>query len=399
MKGVMAWGMRRWKLLTAVLVIVLLGWWWLGGEEEVSYITQPATRGDVVRSISASGTLNPVKLVELGTQISGEVIKLYADFNDQVEEGQVLAELDQSVLQRQLDQSTANMASAEASLRLAEANHKRNKELFGQKFIAKADLDQTQQALVSAQAQMKQAEAQMERDKINLGYTVVRAPVSGVVISRNVDEGQTVAASYQTPTLYTIAQDLAQMQIDTSLAEADVGSVKAGMAVTFTVDAFPDKTFEGTVRQVRLNPTTLQNVVTYNVVVDVANKDLTLLPGMTAFVNMVVDSQKNVLRVPTLALGFRPAVSGEKSGARNGESRGERRGEGKMNESSVYILKRGEPVKVAVTPGLSDDRMTAVSSTELKPGMAVITGKRGLGESAANAGGFGGGNRRGGMRM
>ncbi|MDE2117147.1 MAG: efflux RND transporter periplasmic adaptor subunit, partial [Betaproteobacteria bacterium] len=273
---------------------------------EKRYLTAPLERGPITQIVSANGTLNPVKLVNVGSQVSGIVKKLYADFNYHVQAGQVLLELDPALNQAQLQQSMANVSNAKASLELALANETRMSTLYAQEYVSRQELDTAVQALKSAQAQLAVAEAQAERDRTNLAYTVIRSPVAGVVVSRAVDVGQTVAASFQTPTMFTIAQDLSKMQIDSSYAEADVGNIHEGQQATFRVDAYPDRNFNGVVSQVRLNPTTQQNVVTYDVVIAVDNSAQALMPGMSAYVNIIVAQRKGALLVPNAALRFRP---------------------------------------------------------------------------------------------
>ena len=246
-------------------------------------------------------------LVNVGTQISGVINKLNVDFNDRVHQGQVLAEIDPSLIDAQLEQSRAALANAQASLKLAQANEARSKELYAQDYVARSELDQAVQAREAARSQVASAIGQLKRDQANKGYTIIKSPVSGVVVSRNVDIGQTVAASFQTPTLFTIAQDLKRMQIDTSVAEADVGGIRVNQTVNFTVDAFPDRVFQGKVFRIRLDSKVLQNVVTYDVVISVNNPEEILLPGMTAFVNIVIDEKNDILKLPLAALKFRPA--------------------------------------------------------------------------------------------
>ncbi len=299
---------------TLLLLVAAAVVWWLMPKKasaEARYSTAALERGAITQSVSANGTLNPVVLVSVGSQVSGIVSKLHADFNDQVKAGQVLLELDPTLNRAQLQQSEANVASAQASLELAQANETRARGLFEKEYVTRQDLETSVQALKVAQAQLNVAKAQVVRDRSNLDNTVIRSPVSGVVVSRMVDVGQTVAASLQSPTLFQIARDLSHMQIDTSYAEADVGNIRVGQQATFRVDAFPNRTFQGEVRQVRLNPTTLQNVVTYDVVVSVENPDQMLMPGMTAYVNIVVAQRKDVLMVPNAALRFRPADAGK----------------------------------------------------------------------------------------
>ena len=262
--------------------------------------------GDVTQTVTANGTLNPVSLVNVGTQVSGTVKSLHADFNQQVKAGQVLLELDPTTLQAAVEQSAGELASAEADLRAGQAATSRACASCSSRSTCRARSWTRRCRRARARlARVQTARAKLERDLANLGYSGIRSPVSGVVVSRQVDVGQTVAASFQTPTLFQIAHDLTQMQIDTSVAEADIGSIAVGQTARFTVDAFPGRRFEGKVKQVRLNPTNQQNVVTYNVVVAVSNPDLVLLPGMTAYVSFVIDQREHALLVPNAALRFR----------------------------------------------------------------------------------------------
>ena len=301
------------KTLIALIALAFVGggiFWYRSNvalAPEQRYKLQTLEKGDLTQMVSANGTLNPVVLVNVGTQVSGTVNKLYVDFNDKVEAGQPLLELDSSLLAAQSRQTSANVINVNASLELARANESRMKSLFEQEYVSRQELDQAVQARKSAEAQLAQARAAADKDRVNLAYTTVRSPVSGIVVNRVVDLGQTVAASLQTPTLFQIAQDLSEMRIDTSFAEADIGRIKAGQKVRFTVDAFPSRTFEGEVQQIRLNATTLQNVVTYNVRVSLSNPEQILLPGMTAYVNIAVDHRQDALLVPNAALRFKPS--------------------------------------------------------------------------------------------
>ncbi|MEW5892607.1 MAG: efflux RND transporter periplasmic adaptor subunit [Pseudomonadota bacterium] len=357
---------RKLMLSLILLVLAVAGWlaWrqWGGASPAAAYKTQAVDRGDIVETISANGTLNPVVLVNVGTQVSGTIKRLYADFNSAVKKGAVLAELDPALIEAQLRQDQANLANAEANLNLARAKDKRAKELFAQQFVSQEALDQARQALESAQAQVELARAQVARSRTNLNYSVIRSPVDGVVVARNVDVGQTVAASFQTPTLFQIAGDLKAMQIDTSVAEADIGKVQIGQVARFTVDTFMEREFEARVKQIRLNPTVQQNVVTYNVVLLVDNPEGRLLPGMTAHVSIDVGRHTNVLRVPNAALRYQPK---DAEGGRNG-------GKGKGGGNQVYKLVQGKPVPVKIKPGASDGSFTEVKGGELKPGDAVI---------------------------
>ena len=321
--------------------------------------------------------MNPVRLVNVGSQVSGIVQKLYADFNDHVQAGQVLLELDPALIRAQLQQSEANVASATASLELAQANETRSRNLYAQEFVSRQGLDQAVQALKLAQAQLLVAQAQAARDRTNLAYTVIRSPVTGVVVSREVDLGQTVAASLQTPTLFKIAQDLGKMQIDSSYAEADIGKIRVGQPANFRVDAFPERSFRGVVRQVRLNPTMQQNVVTYNVVIAVDNPEKILMPGMTAYVGITIARRENVVLVPNAALRFRPVeLASSKGNPRGDKAKG---GKGKSDTTpmgTVYILESGQPKPLRIAVGITDNRMTEVVGGELKEGAAVIVEDR-----------------------
>lgn len=347
------------------------------------YKTEIVAYGDITQTVSANGTLNPVVLVSVGTQVSGTVKKLYADFNAHVKQGQVLMELDDSLFQAQVKQSRANVVSAEAALALANANAARTRDLYAQEYVAKQDLDQAEQAVKAAQAQLELARAQLEKDRTNLNYSVIRSPVSGVVVDRQIDVGQTVAASFQTPTLFKIAQDLRHMQIDSSFAEADVGNIREGQAVHFTVDAFPRKSFAGIVKQIRLNPTTQQNVVTYDVVVTVENPEQILLPGMTAYVNIVTAERKNVLLAPNAALRFKPREAAAKGGTRKGGNREGDKG------SKVYILENDRLRPARVVTGITDNMFSEVLSGELKAGdHAVVEDSEMSGAEDQQGGGF-----------
>lgn len=338
---------------------------------EARYMLDTVTKGDVTQSVSANGTLNPVILVNVGTQVSGIVKKLYVNFNDRVKQGQVLLELDDSLLAAQARQSQANVSNASAALDLAQANEQRTRSLFSQEYVSRQELDQAVQVRKSAQAQLELAKAQVQRDRVNLSYAVIHSPVSGVVVDRVVDVGQTVAASFQTPTLIKIAQDLSKMQIDTSFAEADVGNIRVGQVARFNVDAFPNRSFKGAVQQIRLNPTTQQNVVTYDVVISVDNADQTLLPGMTAYVNVVVAQRKDVLLVPNAALRYKPP----EAVAVPADARGKPSRKRDMSSGVVYVLENGSLKPVNLVLGITDNRNTEVVGGELNPGGKIVVGE------------------------
>jgi HlyD family secretion protein len=364
---------------------------------EVRYKLAAVEKGDVTQTVSANGTLNPVVLISVGTQVSGTVRKLYVDFNDKVKKGQALLELDDALVSATERQSAANVVNAQATLELAQANEARMKSLLSQEYVSKQEYDQASQALKSAKAQVALARAQNERDRANLNFTVIRSPVDGVVIDRVVDLGQTVAASFQTPTLIKIAQDLSEMRIDTSFAEADIGGIREGQKARFTVDAFPNRQFTGDVQQIRLNPTNQQNVVTYNVRITVANPEEVLLPGMTAYVNIGVQKREGVLLVPNAALRFKPADAADKkseNGQKNGPTvasvptpgsgagaegsgpKGPGKGKKRDGQSgTVYVLVGDEIKPVSVQLGITDNRMTEIVGGELKEGERVVTGE------------------------
>jgi HlyD family secretion protein len=338
---------------------------------EPQYRTQKVEKGEVKQVVSANGTINPVTLVSVGTQVSGTVKKLYVDFNSKVEKGQVLLELDDALLAAQEKQSQANVKSALASLELAAANEARVRGLFEQAYVSRQELDTAVQAKKAAEAQVQLTRAAVEKDRANLAYTVIRSPVSGVVVDRSVDVGQTVAASLQTPTLFKIAQDLSKMQIDANFAEADIGSIRVGQKVRFTVDAFAGKDFKGEVKQIRLSPTIQSNVVTYDVVVNVDNPEQILMPGMTAYVSIAVEERKEVLLVPNAALRFKPANA---EPVKQGDAAKSAKPKRDTFSATVYLLQNGVLQPVSVTLGITDNRNTEIAGGDLKPGDQVVVG-------------------------
>lgn len=356
---------------------------------EQRYKLQATERGNITQTVSANGTLNPVVLVNVGTQVSGTVTKLYVDFNDKVEKNQPLLELDDALLAAQARQTAANVNNVSAALDLARANEARIRALFAQEYVSRQEFDQAVQARRSTEAQLAQAKAAADKDRVNLQYTVIRSPVSGVVVDRVVDLGQTVAASLQTPTLIKIAQDLSEMRIDTNFAEADLGSIREGQKVRFTVDAFPNRSFQGAVQQIRLNPTTQQNVVTYNVRVSLVNPEQILLPGMTAYVSIGVARRENALLVPNAALRFKPAetsapaaekaVEGQGPGAGPGPgSAADAKGKARKRDiagGTVYVINQDALKPISVQLGITDNRNTEVLGGDLKEGDRVIVGE------------------------
>ncbi len=373
------------SLLTVIIVGIAAGggYWYYRSSvptPEQRYRIQTIEKGDLVQTVSANGTLNPVVLVSVGTQVSGTVTKLYVDFNDKVKKDQPLLELDRSLFAAQVRQSVATVNNIQTTLDLARASEARLQALFEQEYVSRQELDQAIQARKSAEAQLAQAKAAADKDQVNLNYTIIRSPVSGIVVDRVVDLGQTVAASLQTPTLIKIAQDLSEMRIDSSFAEADIGRIKEGQPVRFTVDAFPNRSFTGEVQQIRLNSTVTQNVVTYNVRVSLQNPEQILLPGMTAYVSIAVDRRDDVTMVPNSALRFKPAGAEEKTAADDPAPNGETRRDGKgkkreANSGTVYIVD-GKTIKpVSVQIGITDNRNSEIVGGDLKLGDKVIVGE------------------------
>ena len=386
--------MLRAKVLVPLLLLaaVIAGAAYMQKRSEANkgerYRTAAVDRGPVIQRISANGTLNPVTVVNVGTQVSGTVVKLYTDFNQPVKANQILLELDPALIKANIGQLEAAMRSVEATMRLAESTLKRNTELVAKGFITPQALEQNLKELDVAKAQVAQAKAQLDREKTNLSYTIIRSPIDGIIIDRKIDIGQTVAASFSTPTLFQIAKDLEAMQIDTSVAEADVGSVKQGMDVRFTVDAYPDRDFNGKIRLVRLNPTIQQNVVTYNVIVDVTNESNLLKPGMTAQVSFVANQRADVLRIPNGALRFRP-VKDEKAEKKDDKKKpaapktdmvkpeptaADKAGDrARRPPSRVYkVDAKGELIPVEVRTGVASNQHTEVISGEIKAGDELV---------------------------
>src|SRR5262249_27597447 len=294
------------------LIVVAAGIWagiryWVHpASAETEYRTSPVTGGDGTQIVTANGSLNPVQLVEVGSQISGVITQIKVDFNSRVKAGDIVAQIDPATYERGLGQAEAEVASAEAAQEMAQLNFDRGQELFNSKLISKSDFDQLRVNLSQAKAQVKTRRALFESAQVDLSRTTIHAPIDGVVITRKVEAGQTVAAAMTTPTLFTIANDLQKMQIEAAVSEADIGGVEEGQKVQFTVDAFPGRLFEGNVKQGRHAPSTNQNVVTYTSVVEVDNKDLKLRPGMTANARFITAERKNVLKLPLAAVRFRP---------------------------------------------------------------------------------------------
>ncbi len=369
------------KILVGIAVLLVAGLaaflFFRSNGKEVKFRTEKAARGDITTVVTATGTVNAVTTVLVGTQVSGTISKLYADFNSRVKKGALIAQIDPTLFETQVAQARANLSSAKANVEKAVATTvdakrtmERNKELLSKSLIAQSDFDTSETnyesdvAQVSAsKAAVAQAQAALKTAETNLAYTRIVSPVDGVVVSRNVDVGQTVAASFQTPTLFTIAQDLTKMQIDTSIAEADVGRIKLGQEVDFTVDAYPDITFKGKVWQIRIAPITVQNVVTYDVVILIDNQQLRLMPGMTANVSVIVAEKKGVLKVPNATLRFRPERPRTGGSAKAAPTE---------KGPAVWIIEKEKPRRVPVETGISDGSYTEIVSGPLQEGQEVI---------------------------
>jgi len=438
-------GNFRWMKWLIILVVVgsfIAGgaWYFLGRDKSTpQYQTATVARGDITQAVTATGQLNPVTNVTVGSQISGMIQKLYADFNSRVKAGEVVAELDPATYKAILAQSEGELANARANLELAKVEADRAIELFKNKLISQSEHDRVLATLHQAEAQVKIREGSLLKSQVDLSRCTIYAPVDGIVISRNVDVGQTVAASLSAPTIFVIANDLTQMQIDANVAEADIGGVEDGQEVNFTVDAFPYRNFRGEVRQVRNAPLTVQNVVSYDTVITVNNPDMKLKPGMTANVSIVIAQRSGALKIPNAALRFRlpetvaaeaktntpqvaansPRRGGGEGGGPEGQGGGRRRGEGggrgpggggnrprpeRQMARTVYVLPKGEadakPTPVQIRLGITDGAMTEVLEG-LNEGDQVITGMlAGSSESTPGSrpgnpfGGGGGGFRR-----
>lgn len=381
---------KRWLIGALVVIAAAAGaatWWFASGEGPVRYTTAPVTRGDVTSVVTATGTVNPVLTIIVGTYVSGVIQQLYCDYNTEVKKGQICAKIDPRPYQTVVDQNKANLAVAKAQLEKDKANltyakltYDRNARLAKTNAVsqdvldnAKSVYDQAQAQISFDQATIELRQAVLDKAQVDLDYTNIVSPVDGTVVSRNVTMGQTVAASFQTPTLFLIATDLTKMQVDTNVSESDIGDIKDGDKAAFTVDALPKRTFEGTVSQVRQSPQNVQNVVTYDVVVSVANPDLALKPGMTAASRIITDQRTDVVRVPSQALRYTPGGLARAARQRTDQSRS---ASGAAPRARVWVLRDGKPVRVAVTAGLDDDTYTEIVSGDLKPGDQVIVAEQ-----------------------
>lgn len=415
--------MKLKKLVFTVITLFLVGgagfaYWRMGNStQELPYLTVPVSRGNIRQVVSSTGTLQAVTTVIVGSQVSGTIGKLYADFNTKVTKGEVVAELDQSKFKAKVEETRANLSAAQATMAKskvavedADRTLKRVKELKQRELVSQSELDAAQTAYDAAksqlnvsQAQVGQAQAALNQATIDLGYTVIRSPVDGMVISRNVDVGQTVAASLSAPTLFTIANDLTKMEVHTNVDEADVGNVSEGQEVTFTVDAHPQRRFRGKVHQVRNAPQIIQNVVTYNAVVRINNKELLLKPGMTANVQFLVSEKEDVLTIPNMALRFRlpedknetqdllrqeqgraaPRVGQRRTSRGSGTGGGEGR---RVRQVKIYVVKDGKAQPVEVQAGITDGSKTEVVAGALNENDLVIIGMSGSAAAQSQSG-------------
>ena len=354
-------------IIVAVVVLLILGI----NNGAAKYITKEVTKGTITEYVEASGTIKPINTIAVGTQVSGTVAAIYVDYNSQVKKGQLLAELDPSLFQSNVDQSTAKLNNAQAAYSKAMANleykknnYQRYEHLYQKNYVSRDDVElarsnylTAQADVAAARAEMNASQATLKNNLTNLGYSKITSPVDGTVISRAVDVGQTVAASFSTPTLFEVAEDLTKMQIETSVSEADIGKIKVGQEAEYTLDGYPNKTFHGNVTQVRLASTTTNNVVTYTVIVSVDNSDGFAIPGMSANVSIITGRVKDVLVVDNKALKFSPADNKQK-----------------YDTQGIWILKGNEPVRYNIELGLSDDNKTQIISDDIKEKDKVIIG-------------------------
>jgi len=352
-------------LVLLALFIGVGGVAWLRSEKSPKYRTAPVERGEITATISASGTLNAVITVQVGSQISGKIKHLYADFNSRVEKGQLIARIDPDTLEAKVNQAKADVDNAKVAVKDAKIKRDSRAALFQEGGISQEERDSAQASYDSAAARLEAALAALRAAQVDLDRTYIHAPVNGVVIARNVDVGQTVAASLQAPILFLIAEDLSKMQVDTNVDEADISRIQVGQQASFTVDAFPEEVFKGQVVQIRQAPIVQQNVVTYNVVVAVVNPELKLKPGLTANVKILVDRRANALKIPNAALRFRPPSPDGEPLAAQEKTRG---------PSQLWILDDGRLSGVAVKLGLSDEYFTEVLEGDVKEGQSVVVG-------------------------
>ena len=370
-----AWIWRhKWWSLICVIILLTAGLWWFFATraDKVEYVTVNITRGDLRQVVTATGEINPVNTVSVGSQVSGTIEDIFVDYNSHVDKGQLLLKIEPSVLEAAVAEAQAALDSAKSQLTLSKNDYERNKTLYDSGYIARAEMEQSQANYEQAQQSVKRMQSQYDRAITNLSYATITSPVDGTVISRKVDKGQTVAASFQTPDLFEIAEDLSKMQIETAVSEADIGVIHEGQNVTFTVDAYPTKKFNGIVRQVRLSPTTTSNVVVYTVVIDVDNADLNLMPGMTAFVTILISEAHDVWKSQNAAFlvrNFKNIIPDAPDDVKP--------------EDHMAIMRDQDVVFVSYEKGLVTPTETQIISNELKPGDKVIVGRVGQSTSSS----------------
>lgn len=430
--------MKKKVIIGAVVIVVIAGivfgftYFNRNGNSDLKYEKAVIDKGTITALVDTTGTLNPVTIVDVGSQVSGKIDKIYVDFNSQVKQGQLLAEIDQSPFLTKVQQNEANFLSSEAAVEKAkvtlentEKQYQRAKSMFDKELISFEQFEATETQyfaaksdVLAARARLEQAKAQLDASKVDLEYTIIKSPIDGVVINRNINAGQTVAASFQAPVLFQIANDLTKMQVECSVDEADIGKVKEGQKVRFTVDAFPDEDFNGTVRQVRYSPEVIQNVVTYTTIVDVENPEMKLRPGMTATVSIVVGEAQNALRVLNSALRFQPSpevlqalfeeMRRERQATGGGSSPAEgqttnkkpsqtaqsnrlanfQMGSGALRErmkdrARVWIEdENGKLRMVFIQTGVTDNIYTEIIGGDIQEGQEIIIGENGGGESS-----------------
>ena len=375
---------KLWLVVAVVIIVAIVAWALSGGkkEEQITFDTAAVAPANIMNSITATGTIEPVTSVTVGTQVSGIVSKLYVDYNSVVKKGQVIAELDKTNLMSQLNSAKTQLATAQSQLNYQTTNYNRYKTLYQKGLVAADDFDNAKLSYTQAKEQVASAKEEVQRAQTNLGYATITSPIDGIVLSKSVEEGQTVAASFSTPELFTIAQDLTNMQVVADVDEADIGDVKEGERVSFTVDAYPDDTFEGTVKQVRQEATTTNNVVTYEVVISAPNADLKLKPGLTANVTIYTAARKGELSVPTKALRFTPqkeTVGKMKIVDQTGNAK-----------NKVWSIEGNSIVAHKVNIGMTDGTNTQILNG-ISAGVKVVTGLNVTGgeqdDAQADAGG------------
>lgn len=369
---------KRIIIITSVIAAIFFvsGFaFFFGKNPNADYVTVPVKRKTIIEAVEASGTVNPVNTVDIGSQVSGMIKEIYVDYNSKVKKGQLLAQIDPSLFQAQVDKARgdleaarSNKAKVEAMLVYDKKNYERYKKLYTKNYVAKSDLDLAEATyksdlaqIAAAQGTINQAQATLQNNLTNLRYTRIVSPVDGIVVSRAVDVGQTVAASFQTPTLFQVAQDLTNMQIEVNVSEADIGRIKKDQEVEYTLDGYADEVFHGKVTEVRIAPTTVSNVVTYTVIVDVDNKDQKMIPGMTANVSIITNKRENVICVQTDALRF---TDKELTGGK------------KYKDQGLWVIKDNKPQRITIKTGAKDSDRTEIISENLKENDRVILKKR-----------------------